>query len=173
VTASFAAPPEQALEAVLSATAAEMPLASVLLVLRSLPTGRRSRAAARANRRRPLIEVLTATPGFVQLEKPDEGWTAFGYIGKPWTRSGGGRRLTRDEYLEFREPGYAKVATDFAAVPEGAGALVSTTTRINLTDDHARTAFNRYWTAVRWGSWAVRKSWLAAARKRAEDGTRA
>jgi hypothetical protein len=171
VVETVAASPDRALEALLATTAAEMRLASILFFLRSLPAGPRRWAAARASRRRPLLDVLTATPGFLHLEGPADRFLAFGYVGRPWTPSGGGRRLTREEYLAFDEPGYAKVATDFRVVPEGSGSLLSTTTRIHLTDDHARRAFGRYWLLVRYGSWAVRKSWLRAARKRAEGST--
>ncbi len=168
MTADVAAPPEPAFEAVMAATASEMRLASALFLIRMLPASRRQRAAAAASRKRPLIDALMASPGFLPLEGPDGMWSAFGYVGKPWTLSGGGRRLTREEYLAFDEPGYAKVATDFVAIETGAGSALSTTTRIHLTDEHARKAFNRYWLAVKWGSWAVRKDWLAAARRRAE-----
>ena len=98
-----------------------MRLASILFFLRSLPAGPRRWAAARASRRRPLLDVLTATPGFLHLEGPAEGLLAFGYVGRPWTPSGGGRRLTREEYLAFDEPGYAKVATDFRGGAGGSG----------------------------------------------------
>jgi len=170
VTAKVAAAPEQAFEAVMTVSASEMPLASGLFLMRMLPASRRQRAAAAAGRKRPLIDALMGTPGFLHLEGPEGNWGAFGYVGKPWTLRGGARRLTREEYEAFDEPGYAKVATDFVATADGAGSLLSTTTRIHLTDEQARRAFRRYWLAVKWGSWAVRKDWLRAARRRAQQG---
>jgi hypothetical protein len=52
VTAKVAAPPEQAFEAVMAASASEMPLASALFLIRMIPASRRQRAAAAASRKR-------------------------------------------------------------------------------------------------------------------------
>ena len=43
-----------------------------------------------------------------------------------------------------------------------------TETRVQLTDEAARRAFRRYWFVVRLFSGLVRRSWLAAAKRRAE-----
>jgi hypothetical protein len=45
-----------------------------------------------------------------------------------------------------------------------------TETRIHLTDEAARRAFGRYWLVVRLGSGAIRRDWLRAARRHAEQG---
>ena len=87
-------------------------------------------------------------------------------VGRPW-RPTGGRRAVGD-FATFAEPGWAKVAMDFRAVPEGTGSRLETETRIFLTDAASRRRFAGYWLGVRPFSGAVRRSWLAAAKRRAE-----
>jgi hypothetical protein len=61
------------------------------------------------------------------------------------------------------------MAMDLRAVPEGEGARLETETRICLTDASARRRFGAYWLVIRPFSGLIRRSWLRAAKKRAED----
>lgn len=86
-------------------------------------------------------------------------------IGRFWTASGGLRRVTdQAQFLDFQEPGYAKVAFNFRIL---AGEL-STETRIAATDAQARRRFRLYWLAVRPGSGLIRREWLRALDRRAQ-----
>jgi hypothetical protein len=166
---TVAAPPARAIEGVRSASLADMPLTATLLLARALPglvTRRRSLARTRST---PLYELLVSTPGFVALDEAP-GFVVAGYVGKPWRPIGSEVAISnRDEFARFDEPGYAKVVTYFEAVGAGEGSCLRTETRIHLTDEHARSAFGRYWFVVRWGSLATRKDWLRAARRDAEQ----
>ena len=145
------APPELALAAAREVTAAEAPLVRALLLLR----GMRTRAD------RPLWDALAT--GFVRFD--DETLVA---ITKPWlprgAKTGLSNSLLQGRFRQFAEPGWAKLALDFRAEE---GRLV-TETRVQLTDAAARRAFRRYWFVVRPFSALVRRSWLAAAKRRAE-----
>jgi hypothetical protein len=55
----------------------------------------------------------------------------------------------------------------FLVVPERGGCRVVTETRIVGTSPEATRAFLRYWRVIRPGSGAIRRSWLAAIRRRA------
>jgi hypothetical protein len=164
------ASPELALEAVRETTVADVPLTTLLLVLRSLPSFVTGRLGLPVLRRR-LFELLVGTPGFLELPVP-AGMLAGGYAGRPWRRRseplelGGGP----DEFADFDEPGYAKVTLHFTAAAEGSASRLVTETRIHLTDEAARRAFGRYWLVVRLGSGAIRRDWLRAARRHAEQG---
>jgi hypothetical protein len=74
---------------------------------------------------------------------------------------------TREEYLSFDEPGYAKAAISFLVFPERGGSRVITETRVAGTSPDATRAMLRYWRAIRLGSGAIRRSWLAGIRRRA------
>lgn len=141
---------EHALASVLAVRAADVPLVRLLFRLRGLrPDGRGT-----------LIEAM-AKDGFEHF-----GEGVYVAIGRPWTLTGG-LRPARD-FTSFAEPGFAKMALEFRAVPEGSGSRLETETRVFLTDPVSRRRFARYWLVVRRFSGLVRQSWLAAAKRRAE-----
>ena len=87
-------------------------------------------------------------------------------IGRPWTPGGGLR--PGEDFVRFNEPGYAKMAMDLRALPDGEGARLETETRVFLTDAAARRRFAAYWLVVRPFSGLIRRRWLRAAKQRAE-----
>ena len=145
------APPEVVLAAAKAVTAREAPLLRLLFTLRGL----------RAPGDRPVWEAM-ARDGFQRFD--DDTLAA---VGKPWTLRGGLRPA--GGFREFAEPGWAKMAMDMRAED---GCLV-TETRVRLTDEEARRRFRRYWRLVGPFSGLTRRSWLRAARRRAERGRRA
>jgi hypothetical protein len=163
-----AAPPERALAAAKDATPAEMRFVRTLFALRSLPARVTRGRALPADPRRPLTNQMREF-GFVVLVE-DEREVVLGYVGQPWRLAGGSRpRLgTAREWLDFAEPGYVKAALSFSAVPEGSGTRLETETRIHATDAVSRRRFARYWRVIRPGSGLMRRSWLRAAKRRAE-----
>ena len=74
---------------------------------------------------------------------------------------------TREDFIAFAEPGFAKAAISFLVRPERGGSRVITETRVAGTSPEATRAFLRYWRAIRLGSGTIRRSWLAAIRRRA------
>jgi hypothetical protein len=145
-----AASPERALAAAREASLEDVVLVRALFRLRGL------RAAPRG----PIWDALLA-----------EGFQSFGddtvvLVGRPWSPRGGRRSV--DDFVGFREPGWAKMAMDLRAVPDGGGARIETETRVFLTDSGSRRRFAAYWLVVRPFSGFVRRSWLRAAKRRAE-----
>ena len=141
------APADRALAAALAVTPAEAPLLRVLFSLRGL------RAPAATS-----IWQAMASEGFAPYDA-----TTLAAVGRPWRVLS---RLRRDEdFAAFDDPGWAKMAMDFRADD---GRLV-TETRVHLTDEAARRSFRRYWLVVRPFSGLVRRSWLKAAKRRAES----
>jgi hypothetical protein len=141
------APPERALAAALAVTPTDAPLLRLLFRLRGLSVGDR-----------PVWESMQ-TRGFQQ-----RGEGVLVGVGRPWTVRGGLRQV--EDPASFAERGYAVMGMSFAA-EEG---LLRTETRVRLTDAAARRRFRAYWLVVRPFSGLVRRSWLAAARRRAEGG---
>jgi hypothetical protein len=149
-TIRVAADPDRALAAAREASLDEVPLVRLLFRLRGL----------RAGRRGPIWDALLA-----------EGFQAVGddtvvLVGRPWSPKGGTRRV--EDFVGFAEPGYAKMAMDLRAVPDEDGSRLETETRVYLTDASARRRFRAYWLVVRPFSGLVRRSWLKAAKRRAE-----
>lgn len=147
-----AAPPDRALAAAREARLEDVRLVGVLFRLRGLgapPQG-------------AIWETLLA-----------RGFRPFGAdtlvaVGRPWQPKGAIRPV--DDFVGFADPGWAKLALDLRAVPEGAATRLETETRVFLTDRGARRRFGAYWLLVRPFSGLVRRSWLRAARRRAEAG---
>jgi hypothetical protein len=162
------ATPERALEAVKRATLGEMPLVRPLFVMRSLPArlaGRRrlpsDRVAALYKQMSRFLVLLAEEPGREVV---------LGGIGQMWRLSGGTSPAFRNAsaFIGFWEPGYAKVAMSFVAVPRDGRTELGTETRVLTTDPASRHAFGRYWRVIRPWSGLIRRSWLRAARRRAE-----
>lgn len=160
-----AAPPDAVMAAVRALTAREVPVIVGLMALRSLPG--RLRGRRRPAREGTILEGFLRG-GFVSLaERPDE--LVVGGVGRFWQASGGVRPVPAEEFAAFAEPGYAKTAFNMHARPAPDGGTVLTTeTRIQGTDDHARRSFRRYWRVIGPGSAAIRRAWLRAIRRRAE-----
>jgi hypothetical protein len=74
---------------------------------------------------------------------------------------------TRADFVAFSEPGYAKAAIAFTILPERQGTRVKTETRVVGTSAEATRLLRRYWLVIRPASDAIRRSWLAAIRRRA------
>ena len=145
-----AAPPERALAAAREVRLEDVRVVRLLFRLRGLG----------AARERTIWDSMLAR-GFRLLD-PE----TVGAVGKPWSP----RERLRDvaDFAAFAEPGWAKVALDFRASSTPDGSRLQTETRVYLTDAASRRRFACYWLVVRPFSGAVRRSWLAAARRRAE-----
>ena len=142
-----AAPPERALAAAKETRLEDLPVVSALFRLRGLRRAMPRGAlweAMRANSFRPLRDNTLVA------------------VGKPWRPRGA--MLAVDDFAAFREPGYAKMAMDIG-YSEG---RLTTETRVFLTSPGARRAFLAYWLVVRPLSGLTRRSWLRAAKRRAE-----
>ena len=144
-----AATPERALAAARETTLDELPLVRILARLRGLGPGRG-----------PLWEALLGA-GFQPFDDD-----TFVLVGRPW-RPGYERRRV-DDFVAFTEPGWAKMAIDLRAVPDGSGARLETETRVFLTDPASRRRFGAYWLLIRPFSGLIRRRWLRAAKRRAE-----
>ena len=144
-----AASPERALAAARETTLDELPVVRLLARLRGLRPGHG-----------PLWDGLLAA-GF----QPFRDDTLV-LVGRPWSPGYGRRKV--DDFVSFTEPGWAKMAIDLRAVPEGAGSRLVTETRVFLTDRASRHRFAAYWLVIRPFSGLIRRLWLRAAKRRAE-----
>ena len=165
----LAAPPERVYDAVRRVRVGEIRLLAPLMAVRLLPAAlmRRSLPAGRSG---PVLDAMVAS-GFTPLGQRPPEEVAVSAIGRFWLPTAGEsiREVAGlEEFVAFAEPGYAKAATDFRVVPEGAGSRVTTETRIAGTDAAATRRFAVYWRLIGPGSGLIRLSWLNAVRRRAE-----
>ncbi len=146
------ASPERVFDAVRSVTLAEMPVARMLMRMRGM----------QAATNRPVLQE--AMRGFTLLADDPGRELVIGSVAQPWRLRGGRRPEPGTDFLEFRDPGYAKMAMSFRLN----GAMLTTETRVLLTDGRARRRFRAYWLVIRPFSGLVRRVWLRAIVRRAE-----
>jgi hypothetical protein len=110
--------------------------------------------------------------GFTILGQDAGRELVVGAIGQPW-RLVGGRSVAvagGEDFAAFDLAGYAKMAANFrlASIAGDRAIRLSTETRVACTDAASARRFARYWWLIRPASGAIRRSWLAAIKRRAE-----
>jgi hypothetical protein len=159
-SALVAAPPARTLAAAREVTISEMPVVRALMAVRRL--GRD------ASRQGPVIDGMIANGFVVLADRADE--LVLGVAGRFWKFNSGITRIAAEEFARFDAPDHAKAVMDFHVQPAPGGCLLRTETRIQATDEGARRKFGRYWRIVHPGSALIRRVWLRAVRRRAEQG---
>jgi hypothetical protein len=161
------APPNVVFAAVKQVTVREVRLLRPLEMLRGLPGLLAGRPAFRPAASARVLDAFTV--GVVALGERDGREIAAGAVGRFWRLAGNEPAAvrTREDFLSFAEPGYAKAVIGFRVLPERGGSRVTTETRVAGTSPDATRALLRYWGVIRVGSGAIRRSWLAAIRRRA------
>lgn len=166
--------PDHAFAAVKAVTTGEVRLFRPLMLLRLVPALLR-RERIDIETEQPLLEQFLRF-GFVELgERPGEE-IAFGAVARFWSIAGNRPHesvRTREDFVDFDEPGFSKAAANIVVRPDREGARVSTETRIVGTSPQATKLFARYWRLARPGAGVIRRSWLSAIRRRALRGSAA
>jgi hypothetical protein len=168
-TRRVGASPAAALAAARAVTPGEMPLVVLLYALRSAPALLTPGRGLPRERDKSQWQQMLESGGFLTLvDEEDE--IVLGYAGQPWRLAGGTRAgvSSAEDWKEFSAPGYVKAVMNFRAEPAEGGALLSTETRVEATDEASRRRFGRYWRVIRPGSGLIRRSWLRAAARHAE-----
>lgn len=93
-----------------------------------------------------------------------------GLVGRFWQLNFGIRRILPREFKDFREPGYAKVISNFriSDIPGTSHSRVRSEMRIHSTSPEAAWKFKLYWTLLGPGIRLYMRSALRALRRRAE-----
>ncbi len=135
----------------------EVPLFRALMAIRAL--GRTSRTGGRR-----VLDDFTGI-GFAEVARTGDELLYAG-IGRPWSVRGGMRTVeSLEAFRGFDEPGWAKMAINFRV----SDSVLSTETRVLLTDAGSRRAFGAYWLVIRPFSGLIRRTWLQAATRRTDS----
>lgn len=88
-------------------------------------------------------------PGWVILGEDLDHEIAFGAIGRFWQPTIEWHPPT-ENFTDFDEPGWGKIAASFSLRPYGANrTLLTYDCRVAMTDEESRRKFQRYWSLVR------------------------
>jgi hypothetical protein len=89
-------------------------------------------------------------PGWLLLGEQAGRELAFGAVGRFWQANIEWRDVTVEEFPNFAEPGWGKIAANFVVLPYGERtALLTYECRTTTTDAHSRRSFERYWRLMR------------------------
>jgi hypothetical protein len=117
---------------------------------------------------KPILETATGSDFLLLAEEPGRELVLGLVLGDSPLGTGG--NPTPDDFMLLVRPGYSKVGINFHVQETAAGLCrVTTETRIFCTDFSARTRFGAYWRLIYPGSAIIRRMWLRAVKRRAED----
>lgn len=161
------APPEAVFRAVKSVTAREIRFFRLLTWLRSPRVGSAREDILAPPADQPLLDVALRS-GFLLLAEDPPRELVFGTI--VCGRLARVSRPTPRDFAELDRPGLCKAAMNFRLRDEGGGWIrLTTETRVFALDASARRRFAVYWRVIFPGSAFIRRMWLDAVRRRAED----
>ena len=162
-----AAPAEITLAAAREISFQDSGIARTIFALRALP-GRLLGGARAPTGRRPLFDEVIQL-GWRQLAETPGHQVIMGAVTQPWRQEVQFRGLPAEEFVVFREPGYAKIAWTIEVEPTGSSSSVfSTETRVVATDPLSRERFRRYWAFLSLGIFIIRYEILRLVRAEAE-----
>lgn len=159
---------ERAYRAIKTVTADEILLFRTLTWIRRLGRGG-PETILKPRAKTPILEVATRT-GFVLLADEPDREVVLGtavIVPRGWQPK---KDITPDDFKTLREPGFAIAAMNFLIEDAGSGGCtVTTETRAYATDAATRRRFARYWRVIYPGSALIRRMWLRAVKRQAEN----
>lgn len=150
----------------------DLPLMSMLMAIRSIPSRLAGRSGWVPNSGRSVLEEFGET-GFLTLAEDDDREIVVGRIGQFWKLADGEFPQVADPqaFVAFKRAGFVKVATNLLIQERDSGSTaLSTETRIAATDAATRVKFAVYWAVIRLGSGLIRREWLRVIKRHAERG---
>ncbi len=153
-----AVPPERVAEAVEQVRLIDMPIVRLLLIMRGI----------RHSKEMTLREFFS-TPPFLILEEAPAQEFVIGDAGRPWRLR---ERRSAPDAAEFRatgQPGTTHVIANLRVDATASGSLVWTETWVETFGPMAGWLFRAYWLIVGPFSALIRREFLRAARKRAQE----
>ena len=118
-----------------------------------------------------LREQATALGWGVLAEVPGRE-VVFGAVTQPWKKDVMFRAIPPEDFAEFAEPGYVKIAWTIRIEPAGATECTAhTETRVATTDRDARKRFRVYWAFLSPGIKIIRLAMLSHIKRSAEETT--
>lgn len=154
------APADKAWEIARHFDASEIPWVRLLFDIRSIPdliTGKRSEA----DRRIGVDQIVENETGFMILHETPGREVVVGSVGQFWHLKIPFARVAPEDFCDFTEPGWGKLAWSISVEPFGEGSTVSLELRTTATDEESWEKLNRYYHIIGIGSRLIRSSGIA------------
>ncbi len=153
-----AAPPERVAEAVQQVRLTDMPIVRLLIFMRGI----------RHSKEMTLREFFS-TPPFLILEEAPAQEVVIGDAGRPWRLRERPSTPDPDQFRAPGQPGTMHVIANLRVDATENGSLISTETWAETFGCRARWLFGAYWLIVGPFSALIRREFLRAARKKAQQ----
>ncbi len=126
------------------------PVISTLFAVRDLPNVlARGFGGGRKRENISFRNIPDVGPGWITLAEEEDRELVLGAVGRFWRRDYGARDVAPDEFRDFDEPGYLKLAVSSRVDPRGYDdSVLRYEARIEATDEEARRQFIRYWKVI-------------------------
>lgn len=153
-TTNVRALPSEVYEAMLR-TDLRDPVVNALFSLRALP----QRISRRLHRQAPppaegavTFGDIATGPIWVRLAEEPGVELVIGSVGRFWQKDYGWRTVAANQFVDFHEPGFAKVALSLKVIPSTVElTILRYEARTATTDVAAQRTFRRYWRVIRPG----------------------
>jgi len=109
--------------------------------------------------------------GFTILEQQPDKEIILGLIGQFWKVNGNIQHCSKEEFISFDRPEFARATWNFEIAPAGDRCILKTETRIQCLNQNSEKKFSHYWRLIRPFSGLIRMEMLRIVRKRAEAKT--
>lgn len=97
----------------------------------------------------PAAEYQQFTAMWTPLGEEPGVQKVLGLVGAFWQRDAGLVKVAAEDFAAFDRPGFGKVALGYVVQPYGQRrSILTTETRVALTDQQARRRFRRYWLLI-------------------------
>ncbi len=103
---------------------------------------------------------------FMVLSEKSSQEVVLGLIARPWKLKGDILKIDSRDFVNFKIPGYAKMAWNFTFSPLQGNTLIATETRIKCTDKASKMKFSIYWFFIRPFSGLIRLEMLRLIHKK-------
>jgi hypothetical protein len=115
------------------------------------------------------LVAFTESLGWGVLAEVPGREIVLGAVTRPWEPNVVFRAVPTEEFSDFNEPGYVKIAWTLKAEPvDDQQSVFRTETRAIATDVGARVRFRRYWSFLSPGIIVIRRAMLSSLRAEAE-----
>jgi len=168
------ASPEETFRAIREANLMD-PVIETLFALREIPARVAERWQRKTHAPKPsritFDDLLRPETGLVLLGVEPGKELVLGSIGRFWRADYGHQQVQASDFVEFHDPGYAKLAISLAVRPRADGTVLRYEARTQTTDLTAWRAFHRYWRGIHYGVALVMRHALRRIRQQAERHT--
>jgi hypothetical protein len=141
--------------------ASTIPWVRMLFDIRSVPDLIRGRVPDEADRRIGVDQVADSGEGFMIVHETPGKEVVVGAVGQFWHLNIPLAQVKPEDFREFTEPGWGKLAWAIAVEPFLDGSTISFEVRTTANDEESWRQFNNYYHVIGTGSQLIRHSVMA------------